>query len=208
MHHFAKIVFTGSDLRTDFKIYRSFSQLLLPMGRSTNEFFVECRDGKVHFFVGSDDHTSFNFISRFFMRLYPSYVVQEAPDLRDRNWRRYLMGRGDRRSGEFYFPDLMDSIVSFHHTFPDIDLTYRCSIISSRSRSTIRYSVYIDVAVGQSSLNTDGIFALFERTLGYLRMRHGVRLRRNMLLPMIMDNKMRYTFNLINFVRIPVDIDV
>ncbi|KAA8922863.1 hypothetical protein [Thermoplasma sp.] len=208
MIRFGKIVFTGTDLGTDFKIYRSFSHLLLPDPRSTNYFVMQCRGGHVHFFLGSDDLTSFNFISRFFVRLYPSYIVDEDPDMQINASRRYLLRRGDRRSGEFYFPDLIDDIVSFHSTFPDIPLTYVCSVISGKTHAGRRYSMYIDIGIGSSELNLDSIFTVFEETFNSLRMRHGVKLKKIRIAPIMMNDLMRYPFNLINFVRVPADINV
>ncbi|CAC12340.1 hypothetical protein [Thermoplasma acidophilum] len=208
MIRFGKIVFTNADIGTDFKIYRSFSHLLLPTGRSTNYFIMQCSGGQVHFFLGSDDLTGFNFISKFFVRLYPSYIVEEEPDMQEYSFRRYITRIGDRRSGEFYFPDLIDDIVSFHSTFPDIPLLYACGIISGRTHTGKRYSVYIDIGIGPSGLRSDSIFGVFEETLNSLKTRHGVRLRRVRLNSLMMDDNMRFPFNLINFVRVPADVNV
>lgn len=200
------IVFTDSNLKTDLLLFRNHAEMLVPPRKYFNEFILYSEGGNTHFYIGSSSNGAYELLRSFFTRLYPCYVKESNPSIKRGRGRIYYVSREKKKSFEYYFPDLLNSIATLAAMFPECNIAYLCRVYSSLSLSGRKYGLFIRISSCEE-YNKE-IMEFLDQQIRSLKKRHGIKMKRCRFVIPLRKNSMSMAFNLASFIRIPEDVHV
>ncbi|MGC8608794.1 MAG: hypothetical protein ACP5UV_02860 [Thermoplasmata archaeon] len=208
MIHCGKVIFTSTDFKTDIMLYRDTSYLLLPAKGTSNSFRISSHDGRLHFHVCSEIEINYGLLSQFFTRNYPCYLKEDQNGIENGMKYRYYVNRSsDRKLGEIYFPRILRNIVNISYSFPELQMEYSAEI-RGNTRGSGKYSMYVKFGMMEDSAYSSGIEDFIANEFLELKRRKMWKFARKKGKFALKTDLLSNTFNMINFVRIPEDINV
>ncbi len=204
-----KVIFTSRDFRTDIMLYRDTSYLLLPASGGVNKFRIVSYDRRLHFYICSSTETGYVLFSQFFTRNYPCYVKEEYDNEMNGMNHHYFVNRSsDRKLGDIYFPRLLRNIVNISYSFPEAMMEYSASIRRNRKGKGGKYSIYIGFGIRENSGYSGEIYDFIRNEFQKLKSETSWKFSRKAGRFLLRTDMLSNTFNMINFLRIPEDINV
>ena len=199
--------FSTGEIKTDSMLYRDKAYLLLPEPGTENSFTVLCDEKQTRFFISSSARKNLERLELFFFRIYGT-VARDSPVTKRYSFNLTIFNSSlNLRKGDFYHPRFIRNILDFPLIDHDIRFSYTVRIRSGNTWriGRRRYNFFISIGFDSAGdmerfrdLIANEILILKESAKWRMRISRS---------PRIIDNLLRNTFNLINFVRIPSESD-
>ncbi|WP_393971283.1 hypothetical protein OXIME_001553 [Oxyplasma meridianum] len=204
------IIFTGRVEKTNPLMFRDRSYMLLPSPGQENIFQVDSIGEMRYFYIGSSSASGLRTMERFYSLMYMCSVEPSSdPGIKQRNLTFYNSLMNWRRKA-FYSPGFMKSLIDIPFFFGNVESSYRISLRSYRNRRRrgLSYNFTLSVSSNAEIEHMENIESFLGMKMWEIRRDHKWRMKK-MSGPKRMNSSiLREPYNLVNFMRVPVEDDI
>ncbi len=204
------LIFTRRVDKTNPLLFRDRSYMLIPTPGEENIFQVNSTGEMRYFYLGSSSSSCLNTMERFYSLMYQCTVESSSDPGTKQSMISVHNSILNRRREAFYSPGFMKSIIDIPFYFGKVQSTYRIALRShkNRNRKGISYNFSLSVSCDADEKDLDGIESFLGLKMWEIRRDHKWRMKRTSRSGRIVASTLRETYNLVNFVRVPVEEDI
>ncbi len=204
------LIFTSRVEKTNPLMFRDRSYMLLPDPGQENIFQVDSTGEMRYFYIGSSSASCLRTMERFYSLMYRCSVEHSSdPGIKGNNmpFQNSLM---NWRRKTFYSPGFMKSLIDIPFFFGDTQSSYRISLRSyrNRNRKGISYNFALSVSTDAGKEEMKNIESFVGLKIWEIKRDHKWRMKRASRPGRMISSLLRESYNLVNFMRVPVEDDI
>jgi hypothetical protein len=204
------LIFTSRVEKTNPLMFRDRSYMLLPDPGQENIFQVDSTGEMRYFYMGSSSPSCLRTMERFYSLMYRCSVEPSSdPGIKRNNlaFRNSLM---NWRKDAFYSPGFMKSLIDIPFFFGNVQSSYRISLRSCRNRNRkgLSYNFALSVSSDCQLEQLDNVESFIGMKMWEIKKDHKWRMKRTFRSGRMVSSLLRESYNLVNFMRVPVEDDI
>jgi len=204
------LIFTSRVEKTNPLMFRDRSYMLLPDPGQENIFQVDSMGEMRYFYLGSTSASCLRTMERFYSLMYRC-SVEPSPDpgIKGNNLPFYNSVMNWRRK-TFYSPGFMKSLIDIPFFFGNVESSYRISLRSyrNRGRKGLSYNFALSVSSNAEREQMENIESFLGMKIWEIKRDHKWRMKRMSRPRKMISSLLRESYNLVNFMRVPVEDDI
>jgi len=204
------LIFTSRVEKTNPLMFRDRSYMLLPDPGQENIFQVDSMGEMRYFYLGSTSSSCLRTMERFYSLMYRCSVEPSSDPGIKRNNLPFSNSVMNWRRKTFYSPGFMKSLIDIPFFFGNVESSYRISLRSyrNRGRKGLSYNFALSVSSNAEREQMENIESFLGMKIWEIKRDHKWRMKRMSRPRKMISSLLRESYNLVNFMRVPVEDDI